>query len=263
LKSRILRIFPGLFFSVFLTVFILGALVTTLPIKQYLTSTSTYHFLENLTLYINVYVLPGVFQHNTYANAVNGSLWTLMYEFNCYILVLALGLIRLLRKEIFVIIFVVSAVLMRFEGLGAEMLMFFSAGMLFYSFRQEIKMKLNITVMSIAIIIFCLIFYRGLCLPVITICLSYVVLYFAYAVKTKINASKYGDLSYGTYIFAFPIQQSVTFYLGGSMHWWENFLISLPITLLMALMSWHLVEKNALKLKRTQFSKIKLLDRAS
>jgi peptidoglycan/LPS O-acetylase OafA/YrhL len=58
------------------------------------------------------------------------------------------------------------------------------------------------------------------------------------------------DYSYGVYIYAFPMQQLMVFLLPGDRVWWVNILLSLPPTLLLAALSWHLVEKPALALKR-------------
>jgi peptidoglycan/LPS O-acetylase OafA/YrhL len=266
LKARMLRIFPALIFVVVLTVFILGPLVSTLPTNEYFSSKSTFKYLMNITLYFMVYPLPGVFEQNTYPNAINGSLWTLIFEFRCYLVVLILGVTRLLRKEIILILFILASVLnsLGIGGLNIEMFVFFSAGMLFYIYRNKISLNFNISLILTIITLISLFYYKNYYLPIITICLTYIVMYLTFASKTKINGSKFGDLSYGTYIFAFPIQQLVTYYFGGLMTWWLNFLISLPITLIFATISWHLIEKNALKYKKvTLFKKPLFIKQAS
>ena len=259
LKARVLRIFPALIFVVVLTVFVLGPLVTTLPFNEYIMSISTFEYFKNITLYFTVYPLPGVFEHNAYPEAVNGSLWTLTYEFRCYLGVLFLGIIGLLRKEIIMFLLIASSILnvLGIGGLSMEMLSFFSTGMFFYMFRDKIILKLHFALPAIVISLICLFVYKIYFLPIITICLTYIVMYLTYATKIRINGSKFGDLSYGLYIFGFPIQQLVTHYFGGTMTWWVNFFISLPITLILAAISWHLIEKNALKYKRTSLIKNK------
>lgn len=257
LKARVLRIIPALTFVVVLTIFILGPLVTTLHIDDYFSSHGTFEYFKNITMYYMVFHLPGVFEHNAFPNGVNGSLWTLMYEFTCYIGVLILGITGLLRKEIILILFISTSILNSI-GIGPvaiEMLLFFSAGMLFYTYRNKINLKLSVFLISIIITFICFVYYKPYFMPIITICITYIVMYLTYATKTKINGSKFGDLSYGTYIFAFPIQQMVTYYFGGTMTWWVNFLISLPITLIFAAISWNLIEKNALKYKSVKFFK--------
>jgi peptidoglycan/LPS O-acetylase OafA/YrhL len=59
-----------------------------------------------------------------------------------------------------------------------------------------------------------------------------------------------GDYSYGIFLFGFPVQQAVTQLLGSSgQNWATNIALSLPVTLLLAVLSWHLVEKPALRLR--------------
>lgn len=73
---RCLRIFPGLALLCLLTMCIAGPAFTSLGVEPYLRSAGTKFYAWNLVLY-PVYSLPGVFEHNTYGPAVNGSLWSL------------------------------------------------------------------------------------------------------------------------------------------------------------------------------------------
>ena len=82
--ARIKRIFPPLIVVVMLSAFVMGHMLTTLPLKQYFTEVGTYKYLLNGIL-IPVHTLPGVFENNVYGAAVNGSLWTLPIEFASYI----------------------------------------------------------------------------------------------------------------------------------------------------------------------------------
>jgi peptidoglycan/LPS O-acetylase OafA/YrhL len=63
------------------------------------------------------------------------------------------------------------------------------------------------------------------------------------------RAGRFGDLSYGLYIFAFPIQQTIIWLNQGRLSRAPLFLLTLFSCFLMAFASWHLVEKWALKLK--------------
>lgn len=56
-----------------------------------------------------------------------------------------------------------------------------------------------------------------------------------------------GDYSYGMYIYAFPIQQIMAH--EGMRTPLSNIAAALPVTLLLAVLSWHLVEEPALRLR--------------
>jgi peptidoglycan/LPS O-acetylase OafA/YrhL len=62
-------------------------------------------------------------------------------------------------------------------------------------------------------------------------------------------AARLGDLSYGLYIYGWPIEQAIVWLNGGSMSWWALFATASPVTAVCAFLSWHLVEKRALRLK--------------
>jgi peptidoglycan/LPS O-acetylase OafA/YrhL len=80
LKKRTSRIFPGLMVCILLTALVMGPLLTRLPVGEYFDHPGTLLYLKNIFL-SPVYFLPGLFEGNTYPNAVNGSLWSLPVEF--------------------------------------------------------------------------------------------------------------------------------------------------------------------------------------
>src|SRR3954468_11634176 len=82
LAKRALRIFPGLLGCLLICVFMIGALVTTLPLSEYLARPETYLFLlHNAVLDIDYNRLPGVaFWPGNIGGIVNGPLWSLPCE---------------------------------------------------------------------------------------------------------------------------------------------------------------------------------------
>jgi len=80
--------------------------------------------------------------------------------------------------------------------------------------------------------------------------LGYAVFWLAYVPRGRLLIyNRLGDYSYGIYIYAFPLQGAVIWFFG-PMTPGMNIAISLPITLLFAVLSWHLVEAPALRLQR-------------
>src|SRR5712675_658330 len=102
LAKRALRIFPGLFIVTLVSAFVLGPLVTTLPLGAYLGRPEPYQYVVGNTLLDQtVHELPGVsFVDNPVGLEINGSLWTLRCEFVMYLMVLVLGVLRLLTVRV-------------------------------------------------------------------------------------------------------------------------------------------------------------------
>lgn len=251
--ARILRIFPALIVVVFMTVLILGPLVTSESIKSYFTSTETYEYFKTAFIYVgNAMTLPGVFTENTFPGTVNGSLWSLKFEFFFYMIVAVLGIMKFLNKPIVSIIYIITLALLVFNfPIGERYILtfsFFSAGMLLYVFRNSIPLNGYFAFASFIALITSL--FTGGFIVLFAIFGSYLVIYLALTPKINLSfISKYGDFSYGLYIYAFPIQQAIVHFSGGKITPLANFIIALPITFIFAYFSWHLIEKKALKLK--------------
>lgn len=96
--KRVTRLFPPLAVFVIAAAFIAGPLLSSLSLGEYFAHPQTYQYLLNLQLYI-VYGLPGVFEHNLYPVAVNGSLWTMPVEAFMYVLVPVLIAVLRVKKE--------------------------------------------------------------------------------------------------------------------------------------------------------------------
>ena len=265
--SRIVRIFPALLFTIVCTTFILGPLFTTHSLVEYFQSEITYKQLLNLTLFRVYYELPGVFEFNPYNYAVNGSIWSLAYEFTCYLLILFWGYGQLFKsKWIGLSVFIVTVVLLTMFkndfvkntpiipllGLNTdrmiEFLIVFFTGSIFYQFRKIIFFNwigyLLITILVIAA--------RMYQLPLIfnTIIIAYLTFGIVFSKKIKLNRiGKYGDFSYGFYLFAFPIQQMIAYLFPKDTNLLILVIISILLTFVAAIISWNFIEKPSLKLK--------------
>ena len=79
------------------------------------------------------------------------------------------------------------------------------------------------------------------------------------------RAGRFGDLSYGIYLWGWPVQQVVATCLGPHAGYAAMLATSLVIVLPLAALSWHLVEKRALRLKpssNTPWPRVLTLTRA-
>lgn len=251
IKARFLRIVPGVAVVTVLTVFVLGPIVTTVSIDDYFTSSQTRAYLVNILPISVKYHLPGVFLQNPHGP--NGSLWTLPLEIKCYAFVLLFGVLRVFRFRI-VILAIYLIVLSCYLNiipytLKSSFSYYFSfiTGCMFYLYREKISYKWQMAVVSVLGLILLTInmkFFVGF----VTFG-AYLILYLANAQWLKLYQLTKIDISYGIYIYAFPIQQLLIQIFGGSMNPILNFAIALPFTLVCATLSWYLVESPSLRLK--------------
>lgn len=271
--ARFIRIIPAYIIVILISIFILGTLFTNLELKEYLTKYETYQYLKNLFFFPLYWELPGVFQSNQYYKAINGSLWTLPLEVLCYAYVLSIGFFSLLRNKIlsfsvFILVYFLYLspdITFNYFGYPSDQILsvflYFSLGVVVYNIKEYLVLDKKIAMLSILILLVSLKF--GFFKEVFIFFGSYLVLYIGYQ-----NPFKYtsfilkNDLSYGIYIYAFPIQQAfINVY--GNMNPLTNFIYSLFITIIFAFMSWKLIEKKSLKLKHNNKIKFFLESRFS
>ena len=255
LAKRALRIFPGLFAALIVSAFAIGASVTTLPLSEYFRRPEIYGYVVlNTLLNLSIHELPGVlFVDNPVGLEINGSLWTLRYEFMMYLMVMALGLLRLLRPRVLLGVLALGlayphVAALEFLDAFGWLLPFFAVGMVLYTLRDSGIFDGRIALAALA----------GLVLSVplrqfnelFALFGGYLALYLALDRRLPVlPATRFGDLSYGLYIYGWPIEVLVMFASGGRVTWWQLFLIALPLAALAACLSWRFVEAPAQRLK--------------
>jgi peptidoglycan/LPS O-acetylase OafA/YrhL len=257
--ARALRILPGLTAVLLALVFLIGPALTTVPLRDYFGSAQAYSFLStNLSLTSFVDGLPGVFDSNPFPHAVNGSLWTLRYEAECYGIVYILGRCGLLHRYVMTAL-LFACLLASWRYIGGWRLEFYScfaagAALCVWSRHYPHRQLLQGRFALIATLVWAASFYMGFRVASATFG-AYVVLYLGLAPTIRLpKVKRWGDLSYGTYVWAWPIQQTVTLALGAWASWWLNITLSLPLTLAIAALSWRYIEWPALALKRPRLS---------
>ena len=250
LRARLLRIFPALFVVLALTV-ALGACVTTLSLAQYLLNPDTIKYVpRGLSLLKLRFQLPGVFADNPVRAVVNGSLWTLYYEFLMYIVVLGLGMAGVLRRTP---VLAAWAGALGLSGIFPDShdLSFgapFLAGAALYLWRDAIPLRGWPALASLAILAVSL--RIGGFPQAFAAFGAYLTLFLATSGAVPLpDFARHGDLSYGIYVFAWPVQQTVALIVAPTLSWYLNVALSIPIVLGLAWLSWRWVEKPALSLK--------------
>jgi peptidoglycan/LPS O-acetylase OafA/YrhL len=263
LKKRFLRIYPGLTVVLVLSV-LLGAAVSEYGLLQYFTSWSTLTYIPNNLLMKIQYGITGSFQYNAFTFTMNGCLWTIPYEVLFYIVLFSLFSIRNNKKAVIILLFATYLFFFvyRFSGLLnfnfeiyrlgfstiAELGLFFIGGSLMAALHiEKLHFRNWISILFFGFVILAFIFNyyyiaQVIILPILLTSFGSLSTPFIRGINQKI-----GDLSYGIYIYGFPIQQTCYYYF--KPNYLQMMAISIPITLIFAWLSWNLVEKRALALK--------------
>ena len=261
---RALRIFPGLWLLVVLTIFVLGPLLSDVSLSAYFGDTQTWRYLSNAWL-LTRYTLTGVFTDNPYPAIVNGSLWTLPIEFFCYatLAVVGIWLRRFARWSVLWMLLAMS-VAVAAAWLGPlqwgvrltthfEMVACFWWGVGYAAWtliKDDAQKRKLFLWMALLLVTTVGLGSRGVERTAVLLCAASLVVM---ALHTNVGArltDKLGDLSYGMYIFAFPVQQLLVFW-GRNQEWSLelHLFLSLFLTSALAYISWHGLEKQALRLK--------------
>lgn len=264
-QARVLRIIPALAFTAFITVFFVGPSFTNLSLQEYFTQSATYRYLLNAFPYLTVFTLPGVFQDLPYPASVNGSLWTIPIEAFCYVLLAALFLT--FRKSLSFVLPVI--VLMSLYFLWAfffgtirpltlfgttalesavKFALIFMIGAAFWHYKTIIPFKGGIAAGCLVVMLMGA--QLGYGVLTIYLGLPYLLLYLAYRKPVLVNGMRrLGDLSYGTYLFAFPIQQSIVQLSNKAINGWWLAIATAVLSMGLAWLSWRYIEKPAIKWK--------------
>ena len=268
LFKRILRIYPG--FLVASTVSILIALAFSPAMRPNVFSRAgIYAFLHGFLrdlVFLGTSSMgpPGAFVANPTPGLINGSLWTIPIEFSCYILVAILGLFCLFKRRKLMLLFTFGIWLFYVTPLffgrkawqtESRFLMFFLFGMLCWLFRDKIVRWLSVPggIVGAGALLFSSRFppFWEVIFPIVGGCLIMLIgtgrrwRFTRWTEKT--------DLSYGIYLYAFPVQQVIASF-PSLRHAVLNFLIALPVTAGLAWLSWHFVEEPFLRMKNLMMS---------
>lgn len=253
--SRTFRIFPALVFVLVFTSTIIGPLATTLSLDKYFSDSQTYSYIiKNITLDTQ-YFLPGVFHNSKYG--VNGSLWTIHYEVLAYaflLLFFCIGACKFKPIASTICIIIILEPLTPFKGVffassdsSAIYLLApcFALGALLAINKEMYKSNLQTPILIIFATFFSqdegvksFLFSLATCL--VTLHIS------TFGIIKKIKP--HVDISYGVYLWGFPVQQAYS----QSLHLgiFENITLSIITTSIIAWISWVYVEKPSISLSK-------------
>jgi peptidoglycan/LPS O-acetylase OafA/YrhL len=259
LVARTLRIAPALIAATLVTALVLGAALTRLPLSQYFSEPGLWRFVvQTPTTFKSATALPGVFADNVFPYPM-GTVWTLKYELFCYLGVFAAGIAGLLRRRIAALA-LAAALFLAVAGLdffhpeagkavqtSFRLTFLFAAGGALYLWGDKVPVSWGVALALLAAAWLAggTALYKALLFAFE----AYAVIFLALAPglshpRLDLDA----DLSYGTYLYGWPVQQALVQLFPGAAA-----LALLPPAILIALavaaLSWFLVEKPALALK--------------
>jgi peptidoglycan/LPS O-acetylase OafA/YrhL len=264
LVARALRILPGLYACLIVTAFVFAPLSLAIQggsaTRLLLSSAPIEYVLKNSTLLSALQLdIGGTPLKIPDAGVWNASVWTLMWEVLCYLAVAAIGVVGLANRRWLTPAILALAMLgatllppLTFPGewtnlqLAARFAIMFSAGALLYQWRDVIPARWSLVAVSVLIVAASSLLpdYRVIGgLP-----LAYAIIVSGSLIHNK-RLRLRTDLSYGTYIYASPIQQLLAVCGLSGLNPLLFFVIATTATLPLAALSWVLIEKPAQSLK--------------
>lgn len=256
-SGRFLRIFPAYGVALVLTAYVFGAIVTKLPIAEYFNSKETIRYVyTQFIMRSNATIeLPGVFTNLPLAGMVNGSLWTIRVEFLLYLVTAFLGWLALLQTRAvfngFVLILLAATVttgsipILGWNLFATLYAGCFLLGSFLYVNRRHVPLSPWLALILVALT------YLTAGKPAGRWCLLIAISYGAIVVSLWAPVfflKLKNDYSYGTYLYAFPIQQMLID-AWGLWNPWMHALTSIIVTSIFAWLSWHYIERPALRFR--------------
>jgi peptidoglycan/LPS O-acetylase OafA/YrhL len=257
LWARALRVVPAYVACLVASALVLGAACTTLPLAEYLLHPQTRSYvLTNLHFGTRmIWRLPGVFADNPRRATINGSLWTLPAEVRMYLWVALVGTLGILARRRYCNILLTG---LFWLGLIAphhlpmvpvstfvRLAGFFALGAFCYINRDWIRIHGSMVI----VLAFAAWLSRHTPVFPCIFGLAEAAFVFWFAYRTRWHGwNRLGDYSYGLYLWGFPVQQVVAHNLPDIAPL-ANAALSLPLATVLAVVSWHLIEKPALSLK--------------
>lgn len=284
LINRGMRIVPALAVDTFVCALIIGPLFTSEDLKNYFFSSQFVMFFFNIVGWVH-FTLPGVFMTHAVAE-VNGSLWTVPFEMICYALISGLIILRAMKTRwlisAFLVVYLMTAVVVqtfdipdaiRWHGFGkvisvafieheAQAVTAFLFGIVFYQNRSFIVYSHGIFIASICVVLGLAFIFPSMTEGggtvlrfVLMPALVYITVFLGMTPLHLPRFFKTGDYSYGIYLYHQPFLQIVISIfpvmalapITGAVF---TLFLGLPFVLAAAWLSWHLVEKPLLKLRK-------------
>jgi peptidoglycan/LPS O-acetylase OafA/YrhL len=257
---RALRIIPALAVDTIFCALVIGVILTNEPLQQYFRSTDFYKYFLNIIGDIH-YTLPGVFTNNP-SNVVNSQLWTIPHEMKCYATLTGLAVLGLHRRPalllsatvliVFATICYVALHPVEITDAWPLLLPTFLLSVCAFIYRDKLPWNPWLFTISCGLSIL-LLSLSSSAMVFAAFPITYFTIWLGLFDPKRDAFIKSGDYSYPLYLYSFPIQQALITLVPWARVWWVNFLVAMPIAMLFAAFSWHLIEKPAQSGRRYLF----------
>ncbi|MEP6650682.1 MAG: acyltransferase [Lapillicoccus sp.] len=270
LVLRIARIYPAFLVCLVVTAGVFAPIAWAAEGRDwsaFLTTptTPTAYVIENLGLRVNAYDVAGTPSAVPYPGAWNGSLWTLFFEFCCYLLVGLLICLPVVRRHRWIVavgfaLSVLAWATVDAWGPGAypdlvllaRLLPAFLGGALVQVAIRWVPLRTPIALGAVVVAAVLVLTVAHWGAQVASPLIAYVLLWLSTVVPAP-AVSRRHDISYGVYIYAFPLQQLLVYAGAHRLGLVAYDVLAALATAVVAVVSWRLVERPALHWARHRF----------
>lgn len=268
LKKRVLRVYPGYLVAALVCALIVGPLGSS-NWQTYFANLHPLALIRSL-LFLKLPAVPAVFAGRPYPD-LNGAMWTITFEFRCYLLVCALGVFGLARfRWMWLILAIatnalpglvvwsvehlskishpVGSLIFSDPALWTRLCGFFSAGVCFYLWKDKIPLRTKWALASFGLLLLLLGWPETAERGLATVGAYFLFWFAAQPFPLLSRFRKSVDISYGVYLYGWPIQMLLLWYWP-NLSPWGLFGVSSVLAASVGFLSWHWVEEPCLKLK--------------
>lgn len=273
LMKRVRRIFPAFIVCNIICLFVFARLAQ--GNYSYLQSVQWTEYVIGLVT-LSQPKIHNIFNHDIY-HALNLPLWSIQYEFACYLALLVLMIVfRNNHRHMAIVAFVFFCTLLLTGGYGIHVLqnpdfiyltkayirapMFFLAGVILWQSNTRIDSVKPVLVITFACLTLLCLSHPITAEPGLAVFGSLLIIKIGRSSVAKhITFTNKNDVSYGTYLYAFPISQ-LLYGAQLSQHALFNFFATTVLTIAVGYISWKCIEKPLLARRKIEKTAIPVVN---